>query len=539
MPASSLILPFAVKAEDDNVLPQSMEVASILLLAEAKRKKPGFFSTPEKTVFISKMYYPLWLVPWRENSLILDGLSVISSAFIYHKLPNLEVFIENIEKSLQSREFFKKFIAEYSHYFEDFNGHVEVKVDALISDDALRSALLDYLHLSSLGANESLRVVLVPPKIDAKKAVEQAEQVFHLYREIQSDISGLEYVKQLLKEALGFHEKMIQKEINFTRLSYGEKLSALQPEVEERIKELEKRRDAEIANMKKVVERELKSKMRELERRERELLKLEEKKASLKKRKELADKGKKVSLARLEHQIKVCDVKIRDLKDRIRNLKELIEETKKHHEANVEQLRRDYQEKIEKEKTAIAELETQREEKIQSKYVEIENIKLEVENITNQIDNLIEWKERAKKQLEATAVPWRVEDTSLICIPFYVIGYKGSSNKTRLMLIPPVKATASKGFLKTFKEKLSFSKTFRFSLHSRSKALSKMLDSAVKIFLSSEKDKASSCAFRSAVSSANILSSKDFKKLLEEGLKMLKEVNWISDEEEKLVANYL
>lgn len=533
MPISSLILPFAVKAEDNTILPPSMETASILLLAETKRRKAGLFGTPEEIAFISKMHYPFWLTPWEGKTLILDGLSTASSLFIYHKLPSLEAFIENVERSLCNRTLFRKTLAEIGHYFEDFSGQVEFRVEALISNEALLSTLQDYLQASSSSVETNPNVVLVPPKIDVKKAMEHTTHFSQLYSCLHIDLSGLEYVKKVLNEALSFHEKMIRREIEYTRAAYADKMSMLQPEIAERVKAVEKRRDAELASLEKTFERELKVKQRQLERLENMLVKLEAKKIGLKKRRDSAGRKRKVSLARMEHQIKSCDAKIRELKSRIHGLKEVLAEAERRREAEIEKLQQSYEAQIEKEKAAADMLTAKLEEEIKAKNAEIEALRLTVEHIQSQIDRLIEVKMKDKKQLEAIALPRRVDEASLLCVPFYLVGYRGVG-KTRIMPIPPVKAAPNTGFLKT---RLPFIRSSKISLTMRSKALSEMLDSAVKNILSS--DKAYSRAFRSAVSSANILSLKGFRKLLEEGVRLLKERGWISTEEEKIFTKYL
>lgn len=82
MPTATLVLPFAVPAEERvKAFTSSMELAVILFLTEAKRRKRKLLeSTPKKTSFVSKLHYPLWAVPWENESLIIDGLGVFSYA---------------------------------------------------------------------------------------------------------------------------------------------------------------------------------------------------------------------------------------------------------------------------------------------------------------------------------------------------------------------------------------------------------------------------------------------------------------------------
>ncbi|MGC9094764.1 MAG: hypothetical protein ACP5IM_04055, partial [Candidatus Bathyarchaeia archaeon] len=84
----TIALPFAVPSEErSEVLTSSMEVAAVLLLAESKRWKLGFSEAAKKTAFASKVYYPLWAVPWENGSLIIDSLNVFSGALTWQVLP--------------------------------------------------------------------------------------------------------------------------------------------------------------------------------------------------------------------------------------------------------------------------------------------------------------------------------------------------------------------------------------------------------------------------------------------------------------------
>ncbi|MEM3703306.1 MAG: hypothetical protein QXX79_02635 [Candidatus Bathyarchaeia archaeon] len=533
MPTSSLILPFAVQADSNEVFNSNMETALVLLLAEAKRRKLGFLESSEKIMFISKMHYPLWLVPFGGNSLILDGLDTFSSSITYQKLPSLETFIEDVEQGASVREQFRLSLEKHKKTFKEFAGSVEVKLDALISNKELLSAIFEYVkEAASLQPKENVTVTLVPPKLDASTAVERAKQVLNLHSKARSDIMGLEYAKKVLIETASFHEQMMIKEVKFTQESYSKEISELLPTIEEKVGQLEKERDAEIAKMNKALEKMLKGKEKERERRERELQKLELQKTDLTKKRDLRKRrNDKIGLARLEHKIKLCESKIREVKKRIRDLTEFLEETRRQNEADIEKLRRSYQELIDKEKNRITSLEAQRDENVISKQREMDALKLTASQIANQIEELIEKKKKMEKELEGLALPWHIEDVCLVCLPFYLVGYK-AGNKTQIRIFSPVTVSSPKGFLNTFKRTLlGFTPASKISLilKLRSKEIDKMLNFALKSRMKS--DKAFAEEFRSATASANILVSQRFKETLTKGLEELRAKGWIGQKE--------
>ncbi len=539
MLTTTLVLPFAVPAKDrGEVFTWNMEVASVLLLAEAKRRKLGFFEADRKTVFVSKLHYPLWLVPWEDGSLVIDGLDVFSAVIKCPALPDVTSFIEDVELGMSDRKRFWVSLEKHEKAFVDFAESVEVKVGALISDGELLSAVFEYVgEASSSQFGESVSVVLAPPKLDVHAAVERAKQVSRLHKKVQSEISGLEYARSLLNEAVSLHEQMILKEIEFTREVYDGEIAKLRPAIERKVDQLERERDAEIAKMNRIVEKEVRAKERERAKRERELQRLELQKASFVRRREMCRRrNDEAGLARWEHRIRVCENRIREVKRRINDLAEFVEETRMQNEADIEKLRRSYQELIEKEKSRIVSLEAQRDENIKSKQREMETLKHATAKIVNNIEELINREREREKELKKLAIPWRTDEPSLVCLPFYLVGYQ-NGKETQLQIFPPVRVKSPRGIMKAFKKTLmGFTLASRMKLfqQSRSKALEKMLDFALK--KTEKSDKAFSQALRQTAASANLLAGHNFRETLIKGLEELKAEGWIGQEEVDAIA---
>ncbi|MEM0254364.1 MAG: hypothetical protein QXK78_07410 [Candidatus Bathyarchaeia archaeon] len=538
MPTSSLILPFAVKVEEGGeVISPDVELASALLLAETS-KRPGLLSHGEKLAYLSKVYYPFWLVPWKGGCLLLDGLAAASSTIAYKKLPSLDAFIEDLEWCRSKRSLFKDFLSRHLETFMGFRETIEFKFNALLSDSKLLTSMTDYIRsaISSL-TDVSIKVALLPLKVDSKAAVDVANQLSIFYENVDSDILGLEYIKKLLIEALNFHEEMLSKELNFIRRTYGEKLSVLKSQVEKRVKKIEDCLSAEVSKVKKAFEKEVKAKDQELKRREKELQKLESQRAGLKGRLETI-KGKSIAAqARLEYSIKVCDAKIHELRDKIRNLSKLLEEARRRYEAEVEKISRKYQESIEKEKASITQLENEMNMEVQSRCAEMESIKAVANTLIDYLNGLIEEKGCEKRRIEALTIQWNVSEASLVCVPFYLVGYR-ADGKVRLAIIPPLRASSSTSVMKTLREKLlgfGLASKLKFYMHPRCKTLARAMDFGVKAILDS--GEASSRALKSIVSSANMLSSRNFKQLLANGVKKLKDAGFIGDKEAEIISS--
>ena len=101
------------RPSDGSPLSEEGEVALVLLVSEEKRKKGGFFSgTEQKIKFVSKFYYPFFLTPWKDRSLILNPVSRGSLTFRHSKLPNMDSFIGDLKRSSTARELYQVFLMD-------------------------------------------------------------------------------------------------------------------------------------------------------------------------------------------------------------------------------------------------------------------------------------------------------------------------------------------------------------------------------------------------------------------------------------------
>lgn len=535
----SFILPFAIRDGDRGVVDNDVEVASVLLLAEAQRKKFSFLGHAEKLAYLSKIHYPFWLIPWRGGCIMLDGLASVSSSIIYREPPNLEAFIEDFERGGLDRGIFKGALERHEKTFLNFEKNVEFKFNALISEDELLTSMVNYIREASINpSGGSLKVALIPLRVDLKAATEAASRLSSLYNMVSSDILGLDYARKLLVEMLRFHEQMINKELNFIRLTYGERLSRLKRLVEERVKKIQEEWNSEVNGARKTFEGEVKAWKRELERGDKELQRLESKRAGLKKQLEvIKEGGSATAKARLEHNIKVCDAKVRRLKNRIRKLVKFVEEARRRHEAEVEKINRKYQGLIEGEKASIARFEAEMNMEVKSRCAELESIRASVNSVIDKINGLIVEKERDKERIEALAIPWSVEEASLLCVPIYVAGYR-VRGKVHLTIIPPLKVFSSPSLVKTLREKLlgfGLASKLKLYVQPRCRALARVLDLGVRAALAS--DETIRHTLKSITSSTNQLSSRNFKQLLADGIRKLEDAGWIGDKEAEILSS--
>ncbi len=542
MPTASLDLPFVVPAkEGDKTLTPSMEIAAIFLQVEAKRRKQGLLGTETGSVsFVSKFHYPLWAVPWENRSLIVDGLGVSPSIIAKQQPPNVTFFIEDIERGASVRELFRSALEKHLNTFNDFAGRDHVHVNSMIADTELLTALAEYLREAGTQKQDrETAIALAPLKLDLQAAVETAKLVQNLEKQIRSERSSLEYARDLLDETMKLHEQMISREINNLREIYDAQIAQLKPAVEKKLSFLFKERDSRLEKMNRIRETELQGKENEKARRERELQKLEVSKADMVRKREIRRKRHdKIGEAHWDHRIRAIENRADELKARVRPLASFIKKTNTQAEADAEKMKQGYQWLIDQETRKIKDIETERDETVGVKQRESEALKVVAKKIKQEIDELSARKQEEAEELRRLSVEQQFGEVTLLCVPFYLVGYQ-NRNAKRFHAFSPVKVSSAEGVVATIRKKLRDIKDeprVSLFLQPRSKAMAQMLDSVVDRKM--ESDKSFSEDLIEAALSTNVMLKDNFKEMLTKGVKELKTEDWITFKEEASLKAY-
>jgi len=539
MSHTSLILPYAVKdAERKKPFEYDMEIAAALCLAEAKRRKGGILGgSPERISFVSRLYYPLWAVPWEDESLIMDGLGFLPHTVTHMELPDLEAFTEDIQKHARVRNLYRGSLKTHAKTFRDFIASVEIPLDAVIANENLLLEIFDYVNQGlSLKKNVVGPLVLIPPRLDEKAALEKAGKPLSQWRQIQSEIKGLHYAINLLSEKKDFHEQKVLREVEQIKDEYENEILHLKPVVEKRIEQLMMKRDGEIEKILKATEKEANAALKKRHKIGRELQKLELSKDEYRQRRKARErKSDRRGASHWNLKIRMCQKKISDVKRQIQDISRLVGRIRRQYEAKVERLKESYQEAINGEEKRILDIEALRDSEVAEKQEEIEELRLETSFIIRQIEQLMEQKVSHASELEELTIPWKPNGVTLICLPLYLVRYETEA-KSRYDVHPPTVVEDYDGIIKRVqKAVLSFSLGSRINLllRPRSKAIKEVLTS---IFIKKiRKDETFEKVMCTMGSSNNLLRAPSFKEILTKGMEELEREGWISLEEKDLI----
>lgn len=534
----NLILPYVVKfVENDKAFTEDMEFAAIVAAAESRRKKQGLLDVSvEKLSFVSKFYYPLWAIPWQDECVIVDGLGSLSYTVTYKKPPNVESFIEDINKNTTVRELYRNTLKNHAKTFEDFIEETCITIKGIISDKDILSTITNYLENSLQGSVTKLTSSALMPTLNKKSAGKAVEKFVQNCMQIESEIKGLQYAIKVLGEESKFHEEKILQETRQLQDTLEKELSRIQLEVGQQIERLILERDNKLERISKINESELKRKIREKQKIEKDLRKFELKRIEYKKRREIRkSRGDKVGVARWNWRLKECENKISGIKGRLQTVSRRVERIRRDREVSIKKLNATYQGLIDKENERVSEVKTTWEHEIRAKHDEQDELRKETSSIADLIKRLIEQKQKRASNLKAVTVSWKPERTTLICVPFYLAQYE-SKRKSRYDVYSPVVAMNQRGFLIKIQKALrTYNLESRMNLLLRplSKALDKMLSSN---FLSEvEKDEALSTKLQTIGYANNLLSMPEFRVKLRRGLEELQKEGWIRSKEKDTI----
>lgn len=164
------LLPFVVfSSASTGAFTTDEEKAAVFCVAELGREKgEGFFKkqAPEKLVFVSKVFYPFWVAPFRGLTLLLDGLNISSHTTTYTTMPNLQAFKENLAERSATVQLYKNFLSNNLNYFESSGNEQTLIIEGFLDDKEFEAEFTEYLKEATVTNSPVVDGVLVSPAYD-------------------------------------------------------------------------------------------------------------------------------------------------------------------------------------------------------------------------------------------------------------------------------------------------------------------------------------------------------------------------------------
>jgi hypothetical protein len=522
------LLPFATYTNDSNgTLKSETEKSAIFCLSElGKDKGGGFFKKKpsEKTVFIAKVYYPFWIASCENLNVILDGLNISSHSIIYPIIPDLNIFKNDLNESLTTRQIYSTFLSNHLAYFQEAKGEETITVDGLIVDLDFIKELKDYLKEATT-QTQVVDGVLISPANDKEAIVEKIKQIADSHGEFKSTLEKLGEIIKILNTKKQFflaslHDEMIafdhkySGQIQKATANLAREKTKINKAYSEKITEITKKFEKENVVLNKEMihsEKIIKDINADIEQVEVEI------------KNAIIDKDEQ-SEAKLKEKRNELKRQLPEFVPAMKNLRLKIQEIEESKKNELFQCRQENQAEIKEASRELLEIEAARNAEKKNCQDEMEKIEDYTSKITSDIDKLCKMTEVTFFAFDSLGVRGGSVPPLLVHMPFYLLCYMAQSEK-RFSYVAPSKVNAIDfGVrLKTLGRK-KLTQLFQ----PRSQKIVSILNMFIGLI---DENVAFRHEITEAAGKADLLKSSEDIASIKNGLNVLKEDGWISKEE--------
>lgn len=533
-----LILPFSTLASG-RTEPFSLETerATVFCLAELERRKGrGIVAKQpsEKTIFIAKAVYPFWLFPFRETSLIFDGLNTASYTFSRPSVAGMQAFTEGIERSASRRETYIAFLSDNLNYFQPLRKEESLTTDGLMADSAFLTELATYLSEAKPFESATPGTALLQTTTSEDAITAEIRELENLKSRLIDEVKSLNKGMRLLNFTTKDFTKAIRAEMKEVKERFSAELEKCRGPVEEAVRKVHLKGDEETAVASKKSGKHLLSL-------QKEKVKLDEAREQLTDKIARCDAEIKSSATRKDEatERRWKDEKGRykkersDLESSIKKLEKEIKEAEDEKRQELFRIKSDVEAKVQEANREIDEIEAARDAEVQVLKQQIEKIEEQTSAIIKQINETTGSLEAATASFNNLGIRRESSKPSLVYVPFYLVGFQSETRK-RYLHYPPSYTNSVKLLVK-LKGALGMARIKQL-FSPRSAALANFLNRVPSML---EENAVLERETSEAAVEDSILASQDGKEIIRHGLSRLKEEGWLSEKEYASFSNAL
>jgi len=508
------------------------EIAAVSCLAFCERRRIGIIGgRTEKVKAILKIYYPLIYTPWKKRCFIIDGLGFLGFAFSDLTIPDILQFTESLKKSSVLLKDFMETLDYGTRLFSDITKSApkDYRIDYLIGERNLLEILSSLSNKSALiNLMEEEKPKMIQPRLQATHVKNVVESISQILIRLSAEVNMLRYAQKVLESEVSSHLEMLSRESSLVLREYRRKEKEVDIEINEKIRCFNEEKLKEINEVRREYNRKIRVLLKEREKAEKALLK---NKILLEKQLKMRSYGKnKYSKKKVDLHLS----RIEELTRRIKEIEKAIEEIEAEESNKIRDIEKKYEMLIINEKEKIEVLKESRDADISRINEDIKKIREAYLDIKENIMRIISGKEMLIKSIENCLFPIKVDEITIIGIPFYVVIYEGQE-ESRLNLYPPIGLRCSAEMVKDIL-KHNLKQRMTRLLEPFKKYWSGILNVLVENL---DKDAYLSGEVKRILNEGNnILLSRNFMDILKNGLEKLKEDLWLNSQEENEIIDF-
>jgi hypothetical protein len=512
-----------------------MEIATVFALAELGREKGGgLFAkrNQEKITFISKIGYPLWIIPVFKKPLLVDGLNRFKHTVVHAKIPDVKLFIENLKRSSNTCETHLAFLSDHVNFFETPIEEKETIIKGLISNSDFLKEFDSYYSEGKEIEEQTDNAGLIPQIIENAEISSGLEDLNTIYNYVKENKDRLYRCMKLIKKINGKHIEYLKSIIGETKYKFKEMIKKEEEIVNPQIIQIKKDYDYQIVKTTKTFQRQelplYKEKIKLEKSMKLDQIKIDNCKIEAQRCADKDDKtGEQKWKERRKRTKKIVSEKSKKLNDTEKNIEILT----KRKTLAIFKLKSEVETKIKDLQKKLHDLESSCEAKVLGYNQNIENIKKNSKIIIDQLGRFIKIEETDLNEFSNFGLKENPElkKSRLYYIPFYLICYQAESKK-RYNIIPP--SIVNTVCFTTKLKSLGRSKIKQL-LSNRFYAITSLMD---ELHILIEQNQMFQTEIQEIGEEFNILKNSSSNNQITKGLTDLKNESWCSEKEyEKLI----
>jgi hypothetical protein len=527
------ILPFS----DSKISSTEVEAASVFAFAEFKRSKGGGFiqrQPEEKLVCLSKVGYPLWLVPKNDLIFVFDGFNDSSQRVSYLESPSGKGFMESLETNSKPRENYYTFLLDHANYFQKSTNEKQFVFRSLIVNLDFKTEFIGY-RKEAAEITGQVNVTLLPPVLEEstissvlsdfeKLQLAQRDEALKLPECIRlvNKTTG-QYITELDYEAEAVTEEMDAK-IRALEEFISPQLAKLNKDYKVKIGKLADHFDEELDRLQKMKAKTKKS----IENNESKIKQFE------REAKSQATKNHAIYEKRWKEKIKQTQKEIKELKKDLSAIEGNSKKLSKQKTQEISQLNFQLDSEVKLARQPLLDLQTVREAKIHVFKLEAEKLFRLEKPVLEDLNESLTLREAFKANFEALGFrDQTLKSPALFYVPFLVVCYEAGLSRRYVMLAPSMFSLFD--FSAKLKGAFGLSKT-KDLLVPRFKVITALIS---KVEDHAKQNSRFESQLYDLVQRNNFLNNAAFRENIAKGLSYLKREGWFSDKEQQTLSNRL
>jgi len=533
----NVAFPFTIPSEDRKIpLKRRMELAVIFCLTELIRDKGGGLISKkpaEETLFISKVYYPFWFVPWKRRTLVFDGFDLKSHTISFDILPDANIFIQEMKGSSRKLETYSAFLSHNLNYFKKFSGKGQKVIKGLIMDSNLMNDLFSLFRKAKhvKGPLEEARLPLV---MDHSAIETSIKELQNFEKVLEDDVKKLNRIARILMRTTQRHIDAVNAEIEKTKKRSDVKISNLMLKIANKTEKARKVYDKRIVKVSEDANQRIQGLSEEDAKlqadRDRLRAYIEQCKNEISAAQEKRDEKREEYW---RQELKSSRQKFLKIGKRLKEIEKEIKEIGFTRDLEISRLKSEYASETEGYMAEVRKLEAARDAKIKISQESMESLERLTSQIVGQINTLIEARNLALKELREMGYPVYKRKVTLAYMPFFLVCY-GRELKRRYVTFPPSIVNTLNGMNKIKSALRPY--IVRSMLQEYSLPIGNLLNEFINSIQQNSmlEDRVLKMCMKS-----NLLKQKTLRRDIEKGLKELSGEGWLSKEELQTLASHL